>query len=51
MLEMWFLRRELVIPFTAKKTNVEVMEGVGQTKSLVYVTRKLQAAFIQSLVT
>ena len=44
--EMWFWRRMLKIPWTAKKTNVEVMEEAGPTRSLVNRIRKQQAMFV-----
>ena len=44
-MEMWFWRRMLKIPWTAKRTNVEVMEEAGLTRSLVNRIRKQQATF------
>ena len=44
--EMWFWRRMLKIPWTAKRTNVEVMEEAGLTRSLVNRIRKQQAMFV-----
>ena len=44
--EMWFWRRMLKIPWTAKRTNVEVMEEAGLTRSLVNRIRKQQATFV-----
>ena len=43
--EMWFWRRMLKIPWTAKRKNVEVMEEAGLTRSLVNRIRKQQATF------
>ena len=34
------------MPWTAKRTNVEVMEEAGLTRSLVNRTRKQQAGFV-----
>ena len=45
-LEMWFWRRMLKIPWTAKRTNVEAMEEAGLTRSLVNRIRKQQATFV-----
>ena len=44
--EMWFWRRMLRIPWTARKTNKEVMEKIGLTRSLVKRTRQRQAKFV-----
>ena len=44
--EMWFWRRMLKIPWTAKRTNVEVMEEAGLTRSLVNRIKKQQATFV-----
>ena len=44
--EMWFWRRMLKIPWTAKRTNVEVMEEAGLTRSFVNRIRKQQATFV-----
>ena len=44
--EMWFWRRMLKISWIAKRTNVEVMEGAGLTRSLVNRIRKQQATFV-----
>ena len=38
--EMWFWRRMLRIPWTAKKTNIEVMEEAGQKRSLINRIKK-----------
>ena len=47
--EMWFWRRMLKIPWTAKRTNVEVMDEAGLTRSLVNRIRKQQAAFVRHI--
>ena len=44
--EMWFWRQMLKIPWTAKRTNAEVMEEAGLTRSLVNRKRKQQATFV-----
>ena len=44
--EMGFWRRMLKIPWTAKRTNAEVMEEAGLTRSLVNRIRKQQATFV-----
>ena len=44
--KMWFWRRMLKIPWTAKSTNLEVMEEAGLTRSLVNRIRKQQATFV-----
>ena len=36
----------LKVPWTAKRTNVEVMEEAGLTRSLVNRIRKQQATFV-----
>ena len=36
----------LKIPWTAKRTNVKVMEEAGPTRSLVNRIRKQQATFV-----
>ncbi|GFO11604.1 hypothetical protein PoB_003810900 [Plakobranchus ocellatus] len=43
--EMWFLRRMLRIPWTAKKTN-EVLNEANKRRSLVRTIRKRQANFL-----
>ena len=47
--EMWFWRQMLKIPWTAKRTNVEVMEEAGLTRSLVNRIRKQQATFVSHI--
>ena len=43
--EMWFLRRMLRIPWTAKKTNQEVLKEAVTERSLLNRIRKRQATF------
>ncbi|GFO08712.1 endonuclease-reverse transcriptase [Plakobranchus ocellatus] len=44
--EMWFLRRMLRIPLTAKKTNERVLNEANKRRSLVRTIRKRQATFL-----
>ena len=44
--EMWLWRRMLKIPWTAKRTNVEVMEEAGLTRSLVNRIGKVTAGYV-----
>ena len=44
--EMWFIRRMLRIPWTAKITNEECMRRAGETKNLVKKIRERQCTFI-----
>ncbi|GFN82111.1 ARF-GAP with RHO-GAP domain, ank repeat and ph domain-containing protein 1-like [Plakobranchus ocellatus] len=44
--EMWFLRRMLRIPWTAKKTNERVLNEENKRRSLVRTIRKRQATFL-----
>ncbi|GFO38610.1 transposase [Plakobranchus ocellatus] len=44
--EMWFLRRMLRIPWTAKKTNERVLNEANKRRSLVRTIRKRQATFL-----
>ncbi|GFN77760.1 RNA-directed DNA polymerase from mobile element jockey [Plakobranchus ocellatus] len=44
--EMWFLRRMLRIPWTAKKTNERVLNEANKRRSLVRTIRKCQATFL-----
>ncbi|GFO26826.1 endonuclease-reverse transcriptase [Plakobranchus ocellatus] len=44
--EMWFLRRMLQIPWTAKKTNERVLNEDNKRRSLVRTIRKRQATFL-----
>ena len=44
--EMWFLRRMMRIPWTAKKTNEEVLTEAQTTRQLMTKIRKRQAKFV-----
>ncbi|GFO12710.1 endonuclease-reverse transcriptase [Plakobranchus ocellatus] len=44
--EMWFLRRMLRIPWTAKKTNERVLNEANKRRSPVRTIRKRQATFL-----
>ncbi|GFO40144.1 RNA-directed DNA polymerase from mobile element jockey [Plakobranchus ocellatus] len=44
--EMWFLRRMLRIPWTAKKTNERVLNEANKRISLVRTMRKRHATFL-----
>ncbi|GFO09658.1 endonuclease-reverse transcriptase, partial [Plakobranchus ocellatus] len=44
--EMWFLRRMLRIPWTAKKTNERVLNEANNRRSLFKTIRKRQAIFL-----
>ncbi|GFO05642.1 RNA-directed DNA polymerase from mobile element jockey [Plakobranchus ocellatus] len=44
--EMWFLRRMLRIPWTAKKTNERVLNEANKRRSLVRTIQKRQATFL-----
>ncbi|GFO39598.1 RNA-directed DNA polymerase from mobile element jockey [Plakobranchus ocellatus] len=44
--EMWFLRRMLRVPWTAKKTNERVLNEANERRSMVRTIRKRQAAFL-----
>ncbi|GFN88761.1 UDP-glucuronosyltransferase 2a1-like [Plakobranchus ocellatus] len=44
--EMWFLRRMLRIPWTAKKTNERVLNEANKRRSLIRIIRKRQATFL-----
>ena len=44
--EMWFLRRLMRIPWTAKKTNEEVLTEAQTTRQLMTKIRKRQAKFV-----
>ncbi|GFN73966.1 retrovirus-related pol polyprotein from type-2 retrotransposable element r2dm [Plakobranchus ocellatus] len=44
--EMWYLRRMLRIPWTAKKTNERVLNEANKRRSLVRTIRKRQATFL-----
>ncbi|GFO40788.1 endonuclease-reverse transcriptase [Plakobranchus ocellatus] len=43
---MWFLRRMLRIPWTAKKTNKRFLNEANKKRSLVRTIRKRQATFL-----
>ncbi|GFN88593.1 eukaryotic translation initiation factor 3 subunit f [Plakobranchus ocellatus] len=43
---MWFLKRMLRIPWTAKKTNERVLNEANKRRSLVRTIRKRQATFL-----
>ena len=44
--EMWFLRRMMRIPWTAKKTNEEFLTEAQTTRQLMIKIRKRQAKFV-----
>ena len=44
--EMWFYRRMLKIPWTARVTNEEVLRRVNQERSLLRTIRKRQIEFL-----
>ena len=44
--EMWFLRRMMRIPWTAKKTNEEALTEAQTTRQLMTKIRKRQAKFV-----
>ena len=44
--EMWFYRRMLKIPWTARVTNEEVLRRVNQKRSLLRTIRKRQIEFL-----
>ncbi|GFR80492.1 endonuclease-reverse transcriptase [Elysia marginata] len=44
--EMWFLRRMMRIPWTAKKTNEEILTDAQTTRQLMTKIRKRQAEFV-----
>ena len=44
--EMWFLRRMLRIPWTARVSNEEVMRRAGVEKTLMKTIRKKQLKFV-----
>ncbi|GFO14810.1 gonadotropin-releasing hormone receptor [Plakobranchus ocellatus] len=45
-IEIWFLRRMLRIPWTAKKTNERVLNEANKRRSLVRTIKKRQATFL-----
>ena len=44
--EMWFYRRMLRIPWTARVTNQEVLERMGVAREMMTVIRKRQLGFL-----
>ena len=44
--EMWFLRRMLRIPWTARRRNQEVMEMAGTTRKLITTIRQRQLGYL-----
>ena len=44
--EMWFYRRMMRIPWTARMTNQEVLQRMGVTRELMTVVRKRQLGFL-----
>ncbi|GFN78636.1 endonuclease-reverse transcriptase [Plakobranchus ocellatus] len=44
--EMWFFRRMLRVPWTARKTNEEVLKETESTRSLMNRVRRRQAKFV-----
>ncbi|GFO05088.1 endonuclease-reverse transcriptase [Plakobranchus ocellatus] len=43
---MWFFRRMLRVPWTARKTNEEVLKETESTRSLMSRIRRRQAKFV-----
>ncbi|GFR58649.1 retrovirus-related Pol polyprotein LINE-1 [Elysia marginata] len=43
---MWFFRRMLRVPLTARKTNEEVLKETETTRSLMNRIRRRQAKFV-----
>ena len=48
--EIWFLRRMMRIPWTAKKTNEEVLTEAQTTRQLMTKIRKRQAKFVGQVI-
>ncbi|GFR70818.1 RNA-directed DNA polymerase from mobile element jockey [Elysia marginata] len=48
--EMWFLRRMMRIPWTAKKTNEEILTEAQTTRQLMTKIRKRQAKFVSHVI-
>src|ERR1700729_34138 len=44
--EMWFLRRMLKIPWTARKSNEEVLKEAEEIRRLITLIRKRQSKFV-----
>ena len=41
--EMWFLRKMMKIPWTAKKTNIDVLRDVGVKRQIIETIRNRQS--------
>ena len=48
--EMWFYRRMLRIPWTARKTNIEVLNLANTTRELTQKIRKRQLSFLGHII-
>ena len=48
--EMWFLRAMQRIPYTARVTNIEVLDRAGTRRNLANNIRQLQAKFIGHII-
>ena len=46
--EMWFYRRILKIPWTARQSNVDVLQQIEEQRQLIKNIRKRQAKFFWS---
>ena len=44
--EMYFIRRMLRVPWTARRTNVEVMEMAGTSRQLISTIRQRQLRYL-----
>jgi hypothetical protein len=44
--EMWFLRRMMRIPWTARKTNAEILIEANEQRHIIADLRRRQAKFI-----
>ena len=44
--EMWFLRRMLRVPWTARRTNEEVLQMAGVSRQLMFTIRKRQLGYL-----
>jgi ribosomal 50S subunit-associated protein YjgA (DUF615 family) len=44
--ELWFLRRMIRIPWTAKKTNTEILIEANEQRHIIVDLRRRQAKFI-----
>ena len=47
--EMWFLRRLLKMPWTAKKSNEDVLKEAGTTRTLINTIRRRQLKFLEHI--